>query len=308
MRIVFMGTPDFAVPCLEALYAAGHEIVAVFTQEDKPAGRKQLLSAPPVKLKALELNIPVYQPATLKSAEIIGVFRSLAPDAAAVAAYGKILPHEMLEIPRYGCLNLHASLLPKYRGASPIQSAVTSGETVTGVTVMQMDEGLDTGDILLQRQIPIRESDNAVSLSRTLSLEGARLFAEAFRLLESGELNPEKQDESRACRCGMLRSDSGKITRSATEREAFNLVRGLLPWPCAFFTAAGKQYKVFSAKEAGMCDEAAGTLFARGGNLYLSCKDGSILIEEIQPEGKRRMSARDFLNGFSRMLPIETED
>lgn len=299
MNIVFMGTPDFSVPCLNALHSAGHEISAVFTQPDKAVGRKQVLTPSAVKLAALKLGLPVYQPTTLRDGEAEKIIRGCCADLIVVVAYGKILPPSILSATEYGCVNVHASLLPKFRGASPIQSAILEGETVTGVTTMQMDEGVDTGDILLQASMPIEPNDTAETLFEKLSALGAKLLLETVDGLQSHTLIPRPQPEKGASHCTMLTRESGRIDYRNSAQSILNLIRGLYPWPTAYFEMQGKRYKVLAATMTGKTAASAGTLMMDQQGLKLACGDGNaILILEIQPEGKKRMPAQAFINGW----------
>ncbi len=299
MKIVFMGTPDFSVPCLNALLEAGHTVEAVFTQPDKARGRKQVLTPPAVKEAALQHNLTVYQPNTLRDGEALRIINSIKPDLIVVVAYGKILPSEILSAAKYGCINVHASLLPKFRGASPIQSAILAGEAETGVTTMQMDEGLDTGDILLQTRVKIEDNDTAESLFDKLSQKGAELLVETVEKLSSGEIAPQKQDDKKATHCTVLTRESGKIDCNKSAKEIVDLVRGLYPWPAAYFELEQKKFKVYSVSLGKSTTAKPGTLSSDKNEILLACGDGkAISILEIQPEGKRRMTAKEFLNGF----------
>ena len=295
MKIIFMGTPDFAVPCLEAIIDAGHEVRAVFTQPDKPRGRKQELTPPEVKVLALEKGLTVYQPKTLKDGEATEIISSLSPDVIVVAAYGKILPKEILELPRYGCINVHGSLLPKYRGAAPIQWSVINGESETGVTIMQMGEGLDTGDMLYQKAIPIGADDTAESMFDKLAALGAQMIVEALELLPQGRLTPVKQDESLATYASMLDKSISNIDWSKSAQQVHNLVRGLYSWPIAQTTLNGKRLKIY---RTCVCDKSgeAGTIICLD-PLTAACGTGSVIICELQLEGKKRMDSAAFLVG-----------
>lgn len=244
MRIVFMGTPDFAVPCLEDLITCSHEVLGVFTQPDKPVGRKQVLTPPPVKQLAEKYGVPVFQPERIKGTDTPDVIKGLAPDVIIVVAYGKILPPEVLNAAPYGCINVHASLLPKYRGAAPIQWAVLDGEAKTGVTIMQMDEGLDTGDILLVRETDIGENETSEELFDRLSAIGADALLEALELLEKGELKPIKQPEGDFGYAKMITKELSPIDWSKPAKEVHNKVRGLQTWPCALTRINGKNIKI----------------------------------------------------------------
>lgn len=299
MNIVFMGTPDFSVPCLKMLYKAGHKISAVFTQPDKAVGRKQVLTPSAVKLEALKMGLPIYQPKTLRDGEPEKIIRSFHTDLIVVVAYGKILPPTILSSTKYGCVNVHASLLPKFRGASPIQSAILEGETVTGVTTMQMDEGVDTGDILMQAELTIQPQDTAETLFEKLSTLGAELLLKTVEGLQSHTLIPRPQLEKDATYCTILTRERGQIDYRSPAQMVLNLIRGLYPWPAAHFEMNGKRYKILSAAFAGKTEALPGTLLMNQKGLCLACGDGNaVLILEIQPEGKKRMSAQDFMNGW----------
>lgn len=307
MKIVFMGTPDFAAGALEALIGAGHEIAAVVTQPDKPKGRSKELLPPPVKQCALKRHIPVMQPKRIKAPEAVAELKRYPADIYIVAAFGQILSQEILDIPRYRCLNIHASLLPKYRGSSPIQHVLIDGEEKTGVTIMQMDAGIDTGDMLYKKEIPIADTDNYETLHDKLMALGGEAIVEALSLLEQGKLIPEKQDDSRSCYAPLIDKSMGKIdfTRKATELD--RLIRGLTPWPGTFTVCRDKQLKIWRA-EAVTSDSAA----IGGGNpaavpgeilgvdkdtITVMTGDGALKIYELQLEGKKRMTTHDFLLG-----------
>lgn len=299
MKIVFMGTPDFAVPSLKALYEAGHEIQAVFCQPDKPKGRGHKLAPPPVKVFAAEKEIPVYQPNSLKKGgeEFIGRLEELAPDCIVVAAYGKILPRSVLDIPKYGCVNVHGSLLPKYRGAGPIQWAVLNDERITGITTMLMGEGLDTGDMLLKCETEIGENETAAELFDRLAEMGAGLIAETLDKLEKGEITPIPQNEEEATYAPMLTKELCPIDLSKSAREIHKQICGLSDWPCATTTIGGKRIKVYRSEIVeGSSDKAAGTV-VNAKDLTVACGEGLIRFTEIQAEGSKRMAAADYLRG-----------
>lgn len=295
MKVVYMGTPDFAVLPLESILAAGHEFLGVFTQPDKPKGRGYELTPPPVKVCALAHNLTVYQPKTLKDGEALKILQGLNPDVIVVAAYGKILPKEIINLPQYGCINIHASLLPKYRGAAPIQRCILNGETETGVTVMYMDEGLDTGDMLTKEATPIGPEETAGSLHDRLAQMGARLIVKALPLLENGTAPREKQNDSLSCYASMLDKSISKIDWNKTNRQVHNQVRGLNPWPVASTCLNGKTVKIFATK----CNDIQGQPGTVLGTdpLTVACSKGSVEILELQLEGKKRMNAADFLRG-----------
>jgi methionyl-tRNA formyltransferase len=317
MRLIFMGTPEFAVPVLERLFQDGHQVVAVFTQPDKPAGRGNALQAPPVKLVSQRLGIPVHQPARIKTNdEVKQVFESLAPDACIVTAYGKILPEWLLKIPRLGCINVHSSLLPKYRGAAPINWAITNGETQTGVTIMQMDAGMDTGPILGSKAVDIGEYETAVELSERLSNIGAGLLSEKLPIVERGGIQPVPQDDSEASYAPMLKREDGLIDWSMPAKRISDRVRGFQPWPGCYTVFRGGRLIIWRARPvsidsmhlAGSQSEGSQTggfsvkpgaiaLLDKAG-IVIACAERSFLrVEEIQLEGKRKVSARDFANG-----------
>lgn len=299
MKIVFMGTPDFAAGALEALIKAGHEITAVVTQPDKPKGRSGQLQFPPVKECANKYNIPVMQPKRIKTPEAIEELKKYEADVFVVAAFGQILSQEILDMPKYGSLNIHASLLPKYRGASPIQSVILEGEAETGITIMQMDSGIDTGDMLYTLSIGIEPKDTFETLHDKLMLLGGEAIVEALELLEEGTLVPQKQDESQSTHVKMISKEMGNIDFKKSAAEIDRLVRGLNPWPSAFTFYKGKQMKIWDVdvltEEAnalpGMVTEVTKN------EIKVACGQGTVAIKELQLEGKKRMSAHDFLLG-----------
>jgi len=301
MKIVFMGTPDFAVPSLKALLTAGHEICAVYTQPDKPQGRKQIITAPPVKTLALEYRIPVYQPVSLKSETEQERLRQLAPDLIVVAAYGRLLPKAVLEIPPRGCMNVHGSLLPRWRGAAPIQWAVIAGDKTTGVTTMQMAEGLDTGDILLSYETAIGARETAGELFDRLAEAGAHLLIETIDRLDA--IVPRPQDDTQSCYAHMLDKQMAVIDWSKAAREIDCLIRGLNPWPVALTTLDGSRLKIYAAdvweekRKAGR----PGTVLAGDPKtgLIVACGEGALRLEEVQLTGSKRMNASDFLRGHA---------
>lgn len=302
-----MGTPEFAVPSLARLIGAGHEITAVFTQPDKPAGRGKQMHTPPVKGFALEHGLPVYQPARIKTnEEVRAVFEQTAPDCCIVAAYGKILPEWLLAIPKLGCINLHASLLPKYRGAAPINWAIAFGESETGVTIMQMDAGMDTGPMLAKRAIRIGAEETALELSARLSQLGAELLSEALPRVERGEINPEPQDGSQATYAPMLKRDDGLIDWRRSARELANRVRAFQPWPGAYTFLQGSRLTIWRAKEVSIEMRDSETPGAPGTiaridqtGVVIWCAGPTLLrVEEMQLEAKRRLSAREVANGL----------
>lgn len=308
MRLIFMGTPDFSVPTLTTLAeASGHEVIAVYTQPDKPKGRGHEVMYTPVKEAALKYGIPVYQPQRVRNEECINEIRSMAPDAVIVVAYGQILPKELLEIPKYGCINVHASLLPKYRGAAPIQWAVINGEKESGVTTMQMDVGLDTGDMLLKTVVPLEKDETGGSLHDKLMVLGGPLILETLSGLSGGTLKGEKQNEELATYCGKLDKSMGLIDWSRTSAEIERLIRGLNPWPCAYTTLDNKLLKLWKAvpvsieeADAHFKDAECGTIAKiKKDGICVVTSDGMLDIKELQLEGKKRMSAGDFLRGYA---------
>lgn len=302
MKVIFMGTPDFAVGTLEALAEAGHEVVLAVSQPDKPKGRKQELFPTPVKAAALRLGIPVYQPAKIRSEEAVAYLDGVEADVMVVAAFGQIIPKSILEMKKYGCINVHASLLPKYRGAAPIQWAVICGEKESGVTIMQMDEGLDTGDMLLKAAVPLDEKETGGSLFDKLSKVGADLCVKALEELEKGTLVPEKQGESPTGYASMLTRETGRIDWTKDAASIERLVRGLNPWPGAYTKLNGKTLKIWECSVAvqdaskGECGEILSTT---KDSLTVQTGDGALTVTELQLEGKKRMDAGAFLRGSS---------
>lgn len=298
MRIVFMGTPDFAVPSLQALIDAGHDVCAVYTQPDKPQGRKQILTAPPVKTLALEHDIPVFQPNTLKNEDEQARLRELAPEVIIVVAYGKLLPKAVLDIPPHGCINVHGSLLPRWRGAAPIQWAVIAGDEMAGVTTMQMAEGLDTGDMLLTYETKVGEKETAGELFDRLAQSGAELLTQT--LVKLDEITPRPQDDAQSCYAHMLDKQMAVIDWSRSAHEIDCLIRGLNPWPIALTTLSGERLKVFAAEKANGNGEPGTVLEAdpkKG--LTVACGEGALKLTEIQLVGGKRMKATDFLRGHA---------
>ena len=309
LRLVFCGTPEFAVPTLEALIAAGHEIPLVVTQPDRPVGRKQILTAPPVKQTALAHGLEVVQPEKIKNnLEFRARLEAITPDAVIVVAYGRIIPRWMLDLPRLGCINLHGSLLPKYRGAAPIQWAVAMGEQVTGNTTMLLEEGLDTGPMLLQQQTPIRSEQTAVDLFHELSVAGAPLVVETLAGLADGTLQAQPQDHSQATLARILEREDGRMAFAAnTAIELWNRWRGFQPWPGAFTTLEGKKLIVQKLNPVPSSDPATepGQLRVDVDRLFVACASGTTLeLLELQPEGRNRMTTAEFLRGNA--LPTGT--
>ncbi len=303
MKIVFMVTPEFAVPTLETLVRLEHNVVGVYTQPDKAVGRKQIMTPPPVKVCAEKFGIPVFQPASLKGQEEEQNIRNLSPDIIVTVAYGKILPESILCIPKYGSVNGHASLLPRHRGASPIQWSIVSGDKVTGITTMYMEKGLDTGDMLLKAQTEIGKDETAGELHDRLSIMCASLMGKTLEKLEKGEIVPEKQDDSLSTYAPIITREMGKLDFNKPAEEIVNLIRGFNPWPAAYFMLNSKRVKVFSAKVSSKTDKAPATVIKSDGELVIACADNtSISLVEIQPEGSKRMSAKDYLVGHK--IPV----
>lgn len=299
MRVVFLGTPDFGVPSLKALVEAGYEVAGVFTQPDKPKGRGNKMLPSPVKVCAQGFGIPVFQPVKIR-ADGVADLRALAPDLCVTAAFGQILSQEVLDIPKIGTVNVHSSLLPKYRGSAPINWAIMEGETVTGVTTMMTDKGLDTGDILLRREVPILPGETAEELTARLAPIGAELLIETVRLLEKGVCPREKQQEEEASYFPMLKKEMGEIDWNLPARKIVNLTRGLTPWPGTYFPwENGEAMKVWKAEETENPGLAPGKIIyadARQG-LVIAAGEGAVRVLELQAPGGKRMNAKDYLRG-----------
>ena len=314
MRIVFMGTPDFSVPALKALVEVGHQVIAVVTQPDKPKGRGKEVQMTPVKIQAMEYGIPVYQPAKVREASFVEVLKGLEADAYVVIAFGQILPKAVLELPKYGCINIHASLLPKYRGAAPIQWCVIDGERETGITTMMMDVGLDTGDMLEKAVIPIEEKETGGSLHDKLSMAGGDLILSTLKKLEEGTLVRTPQTDEGTCYAKMLTKSLGDIDWNQGAVSIERLIRGLNPWPSAYTMWNGKTIKIWAAdviagreaaeflSESGVPAEtgtAPGTVVCSDKRGLVVCTGGGLLsIRELQMEGKKRMDTPAFLRGY----------
>ena len=293
-----MGTPEFAVPSLEKLINSGHEVCAVFTKPDKPVGRKKIITPPPVKTFALSHNLKVYQPERIKSAETEELIKSLNPDLIAVVAYGKIISKNTIETPKYGCINVHGSLLPKYRGAAPIQWSIINGDTVTGITTMFMDEGLDTGDILLQRKAFINENETSDELKSRLSVIGAELLIETIQKLEEGTLERKPQDNAQATLSPPLDKINGQIYWGKSAREIHNLIRGANSWPIAYTTIMGKRFKIYKSRISNLRSNYPGKVVSVDPFVIGCGGNTSLELLEVQIEGKKRMSAADFARGY----------
>ena len=299
--VIFMGSPDFAVPALKALLDSNdYDVKLVVSQTDKPQGRKQIMTAPPVKELALQYNVPVFQPKTLKTQESFETLAALAPDFIVVAAYGKILPQSVLDLPKYGCVNLHGSLLPKYRGAAPIQWSVLNGEQETGVTTMLMDAGIDTGDILLTAKTPIGPDETAGELFDRLAAMCPALLFETLQGLENGSIVPKKQEESAATYVSVLDKTMAVLDFSRSAQEIHNAVRGLNPWPVAKTSFEGKNMKIYSGRLTGKKTALPhGALLAEKESLFVACGGELYQILELQLEGAKRMTADLFLRGHN---------
>ncbi|MBU7006614.1 methionyl-tRNA formyltransferase [Phosphitispora fastidiosa] len=311
MRIVFMGTPDFAVPCLKALKDSGHEIITVVTQPDRPKGRGHRLTPPPVKKAALEAGLRVWQPEKIKTPECVAELRQLSPDIIVVVAFGQLLSKEILEIPRYGCINVHASLLPKYRGAAPIHWAVINGESETGVTIMQMDVGLDTGDMILMGRVPVAPEDTTGTVHDKLAEMGAELLAKAINRIESGKAERVPQDNTSSSYAPLLTKEIEKIDWTRSSVEIFNLVRGLNPWPGAYTQLGDKILKIWGT-QACTIDRIPGPIPEFSGHqpgevlgiipevgFAVATGNGCLAVTDLQLQGNRRMKAADFVHGHN---------
>jgi methionyl-tRNA formyltransferase len=300
MRIMFMGTPTFAVPSLLALIESEYEVIAVVTQPDRPVGRKRVLTPPPVKEVAVAHGIPVYQPEKIRLQEGIDYVRSLSPDLIVTAAFGQILPKEILEIPRFGCINVHASLLPKYRGGAPIHQALIDGEKETGVTLMYMVEALDAGDMLASRRIPIADDDHVGSLFEKLSHIGAELVTETLPLLFAGKIIPVPQEESQATFAPTIKREQEQIDWRRTAVQIRNQIRGMHPWPVAFTIWRGQPMKVWWAElvENTPSNKRPGEVWdLTDEGIFIATGEGSLRLTEIQPAGKKRLHVAEFVHG-----------
>jgi len=296
MKLVFLGTPDFAVPSLRATVAAGHEVVAVFTQPDRPKGRGQKDAMPAVKVAALDFGLDVHQPEKVRAAEVVEQLGAMAPEAMVVVGYGQIIPQAILDIPPQGIINVHGSLLPKYRGAAPVQWAIARGEERTGVTTMKINAGLDTGDMLLKWETAIGDEETAVELGERLSVAGAELLVRTLADLRN--IPPERQEESQATWAPVVKKEDGHIDWRMSSREIVNRMRGFTPWPGCYGFLKGQRMHVWKARAAEIA-LAAGELRVDGRRLFAGCSGGAIEMLEVQMEGKKRMPAAAFLNGFT---------
>ncbi|MCD7738720.1 MAG: methionyl-tRNA formyltransferase [Lachnospiraceae bacterium] len=334
MKIVFMGTPDFAAHCLQKILDAGHEVTAVYTQPDRPRGRGRELQMSAVKTLALHCGLPVYQPEKIRAREAVEELKGLTADVFVVAAFGQILSQEILDIPGYGCINVHASLLPRYRGAAPIQWAVINGDQYSGVTIQQMNAGVDTGDILYTRKYRLKEDETGDSLFDALTELGGQAIVEALKLLERGELTPVAQEEEKATYAGKLNKEMGHLDFSKSALELERLVRGLNSWPGAYTFLGEKQLKIWRVQaltdasdislqqaqqrwestetspelsdiSGGDSEAAPGVIIARDSESFtVACGSGALRFWEVQPAGKKRMNVRDFLLGYGKMVQL----
>ncbi|MGH9663059.1 MAG: methionyl-tRNA formyltransferase [Bryobacteraceae bacterium] len=299
MRLVFLGTPQFAVPTLESVVAAGHEVAAVLTQPDRPKGRGGKETASPVKEAALRLRLPVRQPERVRRPEVVGELAELRADAMVIVGYGQIVPQSVIDLPRLGIVNVHASLLPAYRGAAPIQWAIARGESRTGVTTMRIDAGLDTGQMLLRWETAIGAEETAVELGPRLAIAGARLLLETLTGLEAGAIVPEPQASAKATYAPILKKEDGHIDWRLSAAEIFNRARGFQPWPGCYTEMRGQRLHIWRATPAGGWAAAPGLLRARGRALQVACGDGTALeLREVQLEGRKRISGEAFRNGY----------
>lgn len=300
MRLVFLGTPQFAVPTLEAIAAAGHEVAAVYTQPDRPKGRGHALAAPPVKEAALRLGLQVRQPERVRRPEVVDELRAVNADAMVVVGYGQIIPQSIIDLPRLGIINMHASLLPKYRGAGPVQWAIANGETVTGVTTMQINAGLDTGDMLLKVETPIDPEETALELGPRLATLGADLLTKTLDGLKSGNIVPQPQNDAEATYAPILKREDGLIDWTQPASVIHNRARGFLPWPGAWTTLRGQRFNVWRCRIANFpASTVPGEIALQQKRLFAACGSSSAIeLLEVQVEGKKRVAASDFLNGF----------
>ncbi len=309
-KIVFMGTPDFSVPVLQRILNDGYEVIAVVTQPDRPVGRKRVMTPPPVKVEALKHNIPVYQPEKIRNREDLDQILALQPDLIVTAAFGQILPKELLDAPKLGCINVHASLLPELRGGAPIHYAILEGKKKTGITIMYMAEKLDAGDILTQASVEITEEDNVGTLHDKLSAVGSELLSETLPKLIAGELKGIPQDDEKATFASNIKREQEKIDWSASGEEIFNKIRGLNPWPVAYTTLQDKVLKVWKAEKVASDSQAMpGVIIKReeDGFIVKTGNETAIKITELQPAGKKRMTSYDYLRGAGSQLQINEQ-
>lgn len=298
-RVIFMGTPEFACPTLQILIDRGEQVVAVVTQPDRPKGRGQKLMFPPVKELALKHDIPVYQPLKVRDPDFIALLRGLRPDVIVVVAFGQILPKSLLEIPSLGCINVHASLLPRYRGAAPLNWCIVNGESETGVTTMLMDVGLDTGPMLLKRAAAIGENEDIVSLHDRMSIMGAELLSETLDALVAGTVVPQEQDSAQSCYAPLLKKEDGLVDWYRDARAIHNQVRGLVVWPGAYTYLDGQVLKIYRSRIGTGSGLPGQVLRADKKGLEVACLTGSLIIEEMQLAGKKRLEAASFLSGYA---------
>ena len=299
MKVVFMGTPDFAVETLKAIYEAGHEVILAVSQPDKPKGRSGKLAPTPVKEFAVEHDIPVYQPVKIRAEESVEYLRKYEADVFVVAAFGQILPKVILDMPRLGCVNVHGSLLPKYRGAAPIQWSDINGEKVSGNTTMLMGPGLDDGDMLLKSEVVLAEDETGGSLFDKLAIDGGKLAVKTIEALDRGEITPVPQDESQATHVGMIKKEMGLVDWTKPAVEIERLIRGLNPWPSAFTFIEGKQLKLWKATVVEKSGEPGTLIDVNKNGFTVACGENALEINELQLEGKKRMASGDFLRGYS---------
>ncbi|MFJ7856938.1 methionyl-tRNA formyltransferase [Peribacillus sp. NPDC097206] len=304
-KIIFMGTPDFSVPVLKRIIDEGYEVIAVVTQPDRPVGRKRVLTPPPVKVEAIKQGIPVYQPEKIREKEELEKIIRLKPDLVVTAAFGQILPNELLEAPKFGCINVHASLLPELRGGAPIHYSIIQGKEKTGITIMYMAEKLDAGDILTQAEVVIEELDNVGTMHDKLSKVGADLLADTLPKLLNGELSPIKQDEEKATFAPNIKRSEEKIDWSKTGESIYNHVRGLNPWPVAYTLVNGSVLKIWQTKKVkGNAQTSPGTIIEvlDEGMVVATGNETAILITELQPSGKKKMPAKNYLIGVGSFI------
>ncbi|MFL6417540.1 MAG: methionyl-tRNA formyltransferase [Bryobacteraceae bacterium] len=298
MRVVFLGTPEFAVPTLNALVSSGHSVLGVFTQPDRPKGRGQQVAESPVKQAALRLGLPVFQPERIRRPESFEQLRAFQADLMVVVGYGQIIPQSIIDLPRLGILNVHASLLPKYRGAAPIQWAIANGETTTGVTIMQIDAGLDTGDMLTKVSTPIGTEETAPELGVRLADIGAQLLVETIEQITRGDLKPEKQNDSEATLAPILKKEDGRVDWTMPAVQINNHRRGFTPWPGAYTAFRGQALALLATQAVDESSLAPGLVQADRKKLLVGTGQGALAISEVQPGGKKRMSAEAFINGY----------
>lgn len=299
MKIVFMGTPEFAVPCLQKIIDEGHELIAVVTQPDKPKGRGKKLAMPPVKELALKYDIPVYQPVKAREESFVDTLKEMNPELIVVVAFGQILPKSILDIPKYGCVNVHASLLPRYRGAAPLNWVIINGEEKTGVTTMYMDEGLDTGDMILKSEIPLNDEITAGELHDKMMIDGAQVLKETIDLIVKDKAPREKQSDENTCYSPIMNKSLGNIDWNKSAKDIHNLVRGINPWPSAYTTYEDQTMKIWKTKVTNRnSDKKPGTILnVDKEGIEVSTGEGIIQIKEIQMSGKKRMIVSEYIKG-----------